>query len=340
MVLTAAVAPPGRLGAVGAVAPGLVAVAGLTGLAWAVAGLFPALSTLVVAVAVGAVIANTVGVPARLQPGLAFAGRRLLRAGVVLLGLRLSIGDVGALGVDGVAVVATTVAATFSGVQWLGRRMGLGRDLSLLVATGYSICGASAIAAVDGTTRADEEEVAAAIGLVTLFGTASIVTLPLVGGWVGFDDATFGAWVGAATHDVAQVVAAASTAGPTAVSAAVVVKLTRVALLAPLVTGVSLQRRRTSAAHPVGGRPPLLPLFVVGFLAAVAVRSTGSVSADALSWAQTAEGLVLAAAMVGLGTGVRLDRLRRLGPRPLLLGVAAWIIVAGVSLLGVLTVTG
>jgi uncharacterized integral membrane protein (TIGR00698 family) len=268
--------------------------------------------------------------------GVTFAAKRLLRVGVVLLGLRLSLGDVLALGPRGVLVVGCTVVATFFGTQWLGRRLGLSRDLSLLVATGYSICGASAIAAVEGATDADEEEVAAAIGLVTLFGSLAIVVLPILATPLGLTDEGFGAWVGASVHDVAQVVATASGAGASIVAIAVVVKLTRVVLLAPLVAGVNLHRRRE--AHDDGGRPPLMPLFVALFLVAVALRSTEWLPAEMISTGRELEGWTLTAALVGLGAGVRIDRLRRLGPRPLVLGAAAWLVVAGVSYLGVIAI--
>lgn len=318
--------------------PGLAVVAVLVAVARGVNEVASTVSALVAAVFLGALLANTVGVDARLEPGLRFAAKKLLRIGVVLLGLRLSLDDVTELGGPALAVVAGTVLVTFVGTQWLGRRIGLSEDLSLLVATGYSICGASAIAAMEPMTDADEEETAAAIGLVTVFGTLSIVTLPWIGALVDLDDNDFGSWIGAATHDVAQVVAAASTASAAAVAAAIVVKLTRVVLLAPMVAYVSWRRR--SRLTDQGARPPLVPLFVAGFLAAIAVRSAEVLSDDALSLARDLEGVLLAAAMVGLGTGVRLDRMRRLGARPLVLGVLSWLVVAGVSLIGVLVVQG
>lgn len=312
--------------------PGFVAVGSGTALAVALATISGVASPLVVAVVLGALWANVRGVGRRQQAGVDFAARNLLRIGIVLLGLRLSIADVGELGGPGVAVVIVTVLATFFGTQALGRRMGLDRDLSLLVATGYSICGASAVAAMSPATDGDDDHVAAAIGLVTLFGSLAIVTLPLIGGVLGLAPATFGSWVGASTHDVAQVIAAASTAGAAAVNAAIVVKLTRIALLAPLVAGVNLHRRGDAST---GDRPPLLPWFVSGFLVAVAVRSTGILSESLLDGARLTESTLLTAAMFGLGAGVRVSRLRRLGWRPMALGAVAWLVVAGVSLAGV-----
>ncbi len=314
---------------------GLVVIGSIV--ATVVAAPISGLSKLTAAVLVGAMIGNAGLSGPSTTPGLTFAAKRVLRAGIVLLGLRLSLGDVFALGPRGLGVVVVTVTATFFGTQWLGRRLGLSRDLSLLVATGYSICGASAIAAVEGSTDAEEEEVVAAIGLVTLFGSLAIVVLPLLAGPLGLSDEAFGAWAGASVHDVAQVVATASTAGPSIVAIAIVVKLTRVVLLAPLVAGVNVYRRN-ERQHDDGGQPPLIPLFVALFLVAVALRSTRWLAADVVSMAKDLEGWLLTAALVGLGAGVRFDRLRKLGPQPLVLGAIAWVVVAGVSYLGVVTI--
>lgn len=317
-------------------APGLVLVALGTGLAWVIASLVSQVSMLVAAVAVGALVGNVGLATTTTAPGLGFAAKRVLRVGVVLLGLRLSLGDLVGLGLPTLAVVAATVTATFFGTQWLGRRLGLSPSLSLLVATGFSICGASAIAAVESSTDADEEEVAAAIGLVTIFGSLAIVVLPALAGPLGLSDAAFGTWVGASVHDVAQVVATASTAGPAVAAIAIVVKLTRVVLLAPIIAGINLTRRYSADDQPAAGqRPPLLPLFVIGFLTLIAVRTTGVLPAAAIAHAKTAEGWLLAAALVGLGSGVQIDKLRRLGIQPLLLGGLAWIVVAGVSYLAI-----
>ncbi len=313
--------------------PGLLLVVAGTGVAVVLSSVAGFLSMLVSAVLVGAVIGNTGLATAAAEPGLVFAAKRVLRVGVVLLGLRLSIGDVVSLGGPGILVVVGTVAATFFGTQWLGRKMGLSRDLSLLVATGFSICGASAIAAVESATDAEDEEVAAAIGLVTLFGSLAIVVLPILSGPLGLTDVGFGTWAGASVHDVAQVVATASNGGAAVVATAIVVKLTRVVLLAPIVAGVNLQRR--SALAELGTSPPVLPLFVAGFLGAIVVRSSGLIPSETLGSMKAIEGWLLAAALVGLGAGVRLDRLRRLGPKPLVLGALAWLLVAFVSYLGI-----
>lgn len=151
------------------------------------------------------------------------------------------------------------------------------------MATGYSICGASAIAAVEPFADASEEEVAYSIALVTLCGTLAIFTLPGLGSLLGLTATEFGAWVGASVHDVGQAVAAASTHGEVSLKLATLVKLTRVALLAPLLAGVAIaaRRRQGDAALEGAKRPPLLPLFILLFLVASAITSTGVLSACA-----------------------------------------------------------
>lgn len=326
------------------IAPGVAFVTVLTAGVTVLAPLAGDVSALTVGVVIGAVIANVWslagGMPAILNPGIGWVAKRVLRFGVVLLGFRLALSDLVRLGAGGLISVTMVVASTFFATRWLARRFGVSDNLGLLVATGYSICGASAIAAMDGLIDADEEETAYAIALVTLCGSLSIALLPALGHALGLDPIEFGSWAGAAVHDVAQVIATAATYGSESVAAATVVKLTRVALLAPLVATVALRRRSSSEATtaenaPAARRPAIVPLFIVGFLAAVAIRSTGWLSAATLSDIKTVETVALTAALVGLGLGVRFANLRRLGGRPLVLGLVAWAWVAAAAFVGV-----
>ena len=324
--------------------PGLAVTAAAVLLAWFVNRLAPAFSPLTCAVLLGAAVANARVLPRGAGPGLGFAGRRLMRAGIVLLGLKLALGDVLALGWETLAVTVTVVLLTFFGTQWLGRRMGLPGDQPLLVATGFSICGASAVAAMNSVTDSDEDDVVTSVALVTLCGTLAIVLLPLLHHPLGLTDPQFGRWVGASVHDVGQVVATAQTAGPSALDQAVVVKMMRIAMLAPLVASVALAKRRRST-RGVGalGRieqvpsqhPPLVPLFVLGFLAMVALRSTGVVPTQVVNGSQDLANLLMAAGLFALGTGVDVRKLARTGGRALALGLASWLLIATAAYLGV-----
>jgi uncharacterized integral membrane protein (TIGR00698 family) len=291
------------------------------------------LSPLVVAVMLGSIVANVTPPRPAVRRGLAWTARHVLRVGIVLVGLRLSLSDVAELGPRALVAVCVVVTATFVGTQWLGRRLGLSPGLSMLVAVGYSICGASAIAAAEPFADATEEEVAYSIALVTLCGSLAIAVLPAVGSLLGLDSHQFGSWVGASVHDVGQVVATASLRNDGALQAAVVVKLTRVVLLAPLLAMIAIrQRRASSEVGAEAKRPPLLPWFVALFMVAVVVRTIGTVPKVWLGLVKNIETLLLSMGLVGLGTGVRIAKLRVLGGRPLVLGLASWVLVGAVSL--------
>lgn len=287
---------------------------------------------IVAAVLVGVVFGNSRMVGERADPGLAFSSRTLLRGGIVMLGLRLSIGEVVGLGFTTLLLIVVTVVSTFFGVQAVGRRLGLSEGLSVLVASGFSICGNSAIASVKGAADVEDEDVAAAVGLVTLCGTLAIVVVPMLGALFELSDGQLGVWTGASVQDTAQVIAVASAAGPSVLAIATAVKLTRVLFLAPIVVGVSAHRCRRSGSTSATARPAALPLFVLGFVAAIVLRSSNVLSDDVLDIGRHVEQWLLAAGMVGLGAAVRLSALRRLGVRPLLLGAVAWLMVGSISL--------
>ncbi|MFD6934879.1 YeiH family protein [Streptomyces goshikiensis] len=321
--------------------PGLALATAGAVVAWSIHWLVPAVPMLTASVVLGIAVAHLPGirtfVRGTARPGLSLAGRRLMRIGIVLLGLGLGLDQVLRLGWATVAMVVGVVAATFFGTLWLGRKLGLPGDQPLLIATGYSICGASAIGAVSEVSGSDEEDVASSVALVTLCGTLAIAVLPLLQGPLGLSDLAFGRWVGASVHDVGQVVATAQTAGPGALGEAVLVKLMRVALLAPLVAAVafSVRARRRGVRTASGRRPAPVPLFVAGFLVAAGLRATGVLPEAALEWAHTAQEALLAAALFGLGSAVHLPTLARTGGRAAVLGLGAWVVVAGVSYAGV-----
>jgi uncharacterized integral membrane protein (TIGR00698 family) len=315
--------------------PGLLVVAAATAVAFGVARLVPGLNASTVAVVLGALLVNFRLHRPVLHAGTRFAAHRLLRMAVVLLGLQLALPQLVALGLPGVCVVLATVAVTFTGTRLLGRLLGLSPARSLLVATGFSICGASAIAAMEPVAGGDDDDTGVAVALVTLCGSLAILVLPLLRVPLGLDPAAFGSWVGASVHDVGQTVATADRV-PGALTAAVVVKLTRVVLLAPLVAGVALLRARgRGTLVGAGRRPPVVPLFVAGFLAAIALASTRVVPAAVLSVAHGVQSVLLTAALVGLGTGISLRALRHTGGRALALGLLSWLLVAAVAYVGV-----
>ena len=319
--------------------PGLVFVGIVTFVGFVIHWNFETISPLVASLVLGVLIGNIVSIPKRFVSGQKFAAKKVLRFGIVLLGTQLALKQVVDLGGRELVVVVGVVTLTFLGTLWLGPRLGVSKSLSLLIATGFSICGASAVAAMEGVVDAEEEEVTYAIALVTLCGSLAIVLLPLLRNVLSLSDPQlFGSWVGASVHDVAQVIATSSTGGDTAVQSATVVKLSRVVLLAPLVAIVSIWVRRSSSglvAKADKKHVSIVPLFVIGFLVMIAVRTTGVIPDNWLTTLKTIEQVCLASALVGLGSDVRIARLIKVGGRPLLLALISWFGIAVVSLIGV-----
>jgi len=313
--------------------PGLAVVALGTTLAFLIADAIPGLNPATCAVLLGALLANAGLHTPALQPGTHVAGHHLLRLSVVLLGFQLSASTLRAIGPAGAVLVLVTVGVTFAGMLGLGRLLGLSTARSLLLASGYSICGASAVAAVRHAVDADDDDVAVAVALVTLCGSLAIFVLPALHTVLGLGPVQFGSWVGASVHDVGQTVATAQ-AVPGALTVALVVKLSRVALLLPLVTVLGVRARRLRAAGPAASavKPPVLPLFLLSFVAAAALNSTGWVPAGTLSALHHVQYIALVAALVGLGTGIHRRVLARAGGPALLVGLGGWVLVAGTAL--------
>lgn len=323
---------------IGQLLPGVLLTAIGVAAAYAISLALPALSALTLAVILGVLTSHLPVLPTSTRPGLAWSMRKLLRTGVVLLGLQLSVNQLLDLGLGTLLTVVCTVVVTFLGTLLIGRALGVSRGLNLLVATGFSICGASAIAAMEGVVDAEDEDVATGVALVTLYGGLAIAVVPTVGAWFGLSGTGLGSWAGMSVHEVAQVVAAASPAGAAAVTTAVLVKLGRVVLLAPLTAAVGAVERRR---HPATGeqRPPLVPLFLVGFLVMIVARSTGLLPVPVLSSADTLTTLLLTGALFALGTTVRIPALLRTGARAVLLGLCSTVLVGGTALAALLLFT-
>jgi uncharacterized integral membrane protein (TIGR00698 family) len=284
----------------------------------------------VLGIVVGQIPAVTRLLDGPLQPGIATAARRCLRIGVVLLGLQLVLADVVRLGWPTVVAVVLVTAVAFAGTYGIARLARLPGREPLLLAAGFAICGASAIGAMAAVTRSDAKEQSRPVALVTLCGTLAILVVPLVAGAAHMSTAQFGRWTGASVHDVGQVVATAQQWGSAALAVAIVIKLLRVLLLAPLVATAGLVLRLRGAQE--GARVPIMPLFVVGFIVAVLVRSLLPVPTAVLDGAQLLQTILLGMALFGLGSGIRFRRLAGTGLATAAAGLGAWALIAVAAL--------
>lgn len=330
------VSPPGRFWAtVRKLAPGLALCLGATALAMLLNQVLPAVSPLIIAIVAGIALTNLIHLPAGLQPGIQFSAKKLLRWGIVFLGLTLVLSDIWGLGAPMLLVVVAVVGGGILGTILLGRVLGIHRKLSLLIGCGFSICGAAAVAGVEGVVDAEEEDVVTAVALVVIFGTLMIPLIPALGHLLGMPPEVNGLWAGASIHEIAQAVAAGEAIGHGALELAVITKLSRVLMLAPVVLILALSMRRAGNSNPDAKRPPLVPLFIIGFLAMVLLRSFVDLPEGVLAVGGFLQTALLSAAMFGLGCGVKIRELVRVGARPFVLAALSTVLVMTISGVGI-----
>jgi uncharacterized integral membrane protein (TIGR00698 family) len=315
------------------------------------------ISAVPVAVLLGLLVRNAIGLPAVYEPGLKVCVRFLLRVGIVLLGLRLSLAAVSVVGLVSLPIIAICIGTALVAVAKLGRAVGLPRRLSGLIAVGTSICGVSAIVAAAAAIDAKDDEVSYAVACVTLFGLLALFTYPFFAYWAcGGDAQVAGIFLGTAIHDTAQVAGAGliyqqQYDAPEALNNAAVTKLVRNTCMAAVIPLMAIAYLRNAQERKAGRMSwhQAVPLFVPLFVLAATVRTVGDLGEkpfgvlttetwrEWLTAADKLSGWFLALAMVAVGLGTGLGKLRNLGLKPFGVGLAAALIVGGVSL-GLLTV--
>ena len=280
------------------------------------------LSPLTLAIVAGMALGNAVPTSTVewLHPGLRFSQQKLLRIGIVLYGIRLTLNDVASLGQRVVLFDLLVISTVLLAGYWLGTRVfGLDRDTALLVSAGSGICGAAAVLATDRVIESESHKVSVAVATVVVFGTVAMFLYPALYPLTGFTQRQFGIYTGATVHEVAQVLAAGRAISPGAGDVAVVTKMIRVLLLAPVLVIVSRWRHGGGA----GARGKIrFPWFVAWFGAVIAVQSFVAVPRPLRANLIDLDTVLLASAMFALGVATRWHQLKTAGTRPLLLATA------------------
>ncbi len=309
-----------------------------------------AVSGIMVAILLGLAVGNLVTLPEVFEEGISFAVKHVLRLGIVLLGLRLSIAEVGSIGVKALPVILVTIPAAILVVGYLGRRIQLPERLATLIAVGTSICGNTAIVAVSPTIGAKDEETSYAVACITVFGLFAMLVYPFAAHWLfDGDPLAIGVFLGSAVHDTSQVAGAGMVYAdyyhaPHVLDVATVTKLERNLSMLVVIPLLAILYHRKASTGTVA--PPwwtMVPLFVVGFAAMSLLRTIGDLGTRPLGllspgqWhafiklAKEAVNYCLAIAMAGVGLGTSIKGLRSIGLKPLALGLASALFVGVVS---------
>ena len=324
--------------------PGLLLVFAIAGVSaalatqpWA-AGL--GLSALTLAIILGMAIGNTgaTRVLAVCAPGVDFAKQHLLRAGIVMFGLRITFQDIAAVGWSGVLVDALMLSSTFTLALLIGRRWwGMDARSVMLIGAGSSICGAAAVLATEPVVKGRSEDVAVAVATVVVFGTLAMFGYPLLHALTHawhLSDAAYGLYVGSTVHEVAQVVVAGGAVSEVAAGHAVIAKMIRVMMLAPFLLLLSAFLSRRGQAGGAG--KITVPWFALGFIAVAGLHSLQWLPRPWVSALVTLDNLLLAMAMAALGLSTHASAIRRAGARPLMLATLLffWLVVGGALING------
>jgi uncharacterized integral membrane protein (TIGR00698 family) len=307
-----------------------------------VSGFLPAIvAEVTVAILLGIVIAAITGPRIKpFEPGLTFASQRVLRLGIILLGARLSLGEIARIGLPAVGIILITMAASFAVVLLVARFVRVEGRLAVLIAVGSAVCGNTAIVATAPVIGARAREVAYAVATITLFGTLAVFLYPAIGRAFAVPQPSFGLWAGVAVHDTSQVIATSAAYGPEALDVATVVKLIRNALMAPLLflIAIAWAARRDEAIGPARHWVPrAVPLFVLGFLALAALRTIGLIDAEQAAALDAVARLLILVALAGVGMLINVGELRETSWRPLAVGFVVALVVGIGSLVAIMT---
>lgn len=309
------------------------------------------LSPIMLAIVLGVALGNLAPLPASVAPGIRFCLRRVLVVGIVLLGLRLGLAELGDIGLKALPVIIVCVLSALTLVTLVSRRLGLGARLGALIAAGTGICGATAIVALSPSIGAKENETAYAVACIALFGMLAMLTYPFAAHWLfAGDPLRAGLFLGTAVHDTAQVAGAGLVyqeyfGSSEVLDVAIVTKLVRNLGMLLVIPALSIVYHRKAGGS--GERPglwALLPGFVFWFAGMSVLRTAGDLGSPAfgflpeeqwqalLGWARQVSELLLAVAMAAVGLGTRLSSLRAIGWKPLLVGLVSALLVGVVSL--------
>lgn len=289
----------------------------------------PVAGPILLAILLGILVRNLRPLPSSFELGISFAFRRLLRLGIVGLGFAFSARSLLGIGLRGLVLDLSVIGAVYAAALWFGRKKGLPDNLSLLLGTGTAICGASAIVAANAVVRGKDEEVAFSVATVTLFGTLSMFLFPVADRFLHLSAAVYGAWSGSSIHEIGQVIGATLPYSRESLELGTLLKLTRVALLLPVV--LLLEAFVVARTSSEGLRTPekrSFPWFVVAFAGVVALNFLLPLPPPLLHLLQTADSAVLAVAMAAMGLETHLSRLFSFGMRPMASGLFLWLFVS------------
>lgn len=291
-------------------------------------------SVVSIALLISITTTNIWSIPKDFHQGIKFSLNKVLALAIILLGFRLNWSEIALVGPAGISIIFVSLLLTFVSTYWLGKYLGLNTKLIQLIACGTSICGTSAIVAINGVLNASEDDIACAVVTVTAFGSIAMILYPLLPIPLVLTPQEFGLWCGTSIQQTSQVVAAGFQQGIVSGELATITKLSRVTFLVPVVflTGLSKPyQSKRDTPKSVHRRLPI-PFFMIAFVGVICLNSLDIVPHGLKNTLIEIDKVLITISMVAVGLETKLVSLRKAGLKPLLLGGASWLCLALVSL--------
>lgn len=317
--------------------PGLVGAALIAGIAQYFGKFTLFFNDVILAILIGALIRNFVGIPEYFKPGLSFSIKKVLRLAIILLGMQISFQQVVNTGGSSLLLILVVVTAAIPLTYFIGKKLGLNKEISTLLGVGSAICGGTAVIATGPVIRAKERDIALAVGTIFIFNTLALFLFPVIGKLLQLSDLAYGTWTGLAVQDVSSVVATGFAFSQNAGEIATVVKLTRTVFIVPVVflAGLFFTLKSPEEGNQAGKKinyVNIFPWFVAGFLFMAMLNSMGLFTKSIVTIFKPLTHFLILMVMVGVGSDLDFKEMKKVGLTFLYVGLTGMLIMAILSL--------
>lgn len=291
-----------------------------------IANLFTALhiNPFIIAIFLGVLIANTIKIPDSFKPGITFTSKKILRFAIILLGFKISINEIMNLGLNSLLVITLSVISCYIFTVWIGQKIGVDKKLSTLLASGTSICGASAIIATNEVIKADDKDAAISVGIISIVGTFFMILLPIIFYALKLNQNMYSVWVGSSIQEVAQVVGAGFSVNDETGKLSSLIKMSRVTFIVPMTFYLLFTEMKTIKKETSTKKLDLkslnIPWFVLMFIVVIFINSLNIIPKEIVKTIIYIDNLLLTASMFCLGLGISISKLKEAGRKPIYLG--------------------
>ena len=285
-----------------------------------------AISPLVIGIILGIIFANTVRskIPQSWLPGILFSAKTLLRIAIVFYGFRITFQQIASVGAEGLILSTVMLTSTMLLGIFVGMKvLKLDRDTSILVASGSAVCGAAAVLATEEVLKSEPHKTAMAVGTVVLFGTISMFVYPILykASVLGMDFTQFGLYVGSSVHEVAQVVAAGGAVDAVSSDTAIIVKMLRVMMIAPMLLILGVFLSKFAGHSSANAKKLVIPWFAVLFIAVAGFNSLHLLPKNSVTQINLIDTFLLTMAMTALGMETHINKFKQAGIKPVILAL-------------------